>query len=96
MPKLQQERKAKILEMWDAGERDIYAIAQAAGSTYEGAKSMIYRSGRSKGRPIILGIRTSNALQAEAERRGMTPWRLAQTLIDIIVEEGMYDAVIDE
>jgi hypothetical protein len=49
-----------------------------------------------KPQQVYLGIQTIAALKPHADARGIMPTKLVQMLIDIVVRDGMVDAVLDD
>jgi len=80
----------EIAQLLGMKPKDVTSAAIIA--TKHRTKSFSY----DKPQQVYLGIQTIAALKPHADARGIMPTKLVQMLIDIVVRDGMVDAVLDD
>jgi hypothetical protein len=89
----------KLLELFDAGERDYAVLASACGMTRKSVAHALHAYGRTKKAKTereYLKVRVPRALYDAAEERGVPTNVLVTKLIYIIAKDDLLKAVLDD
>lgn len=89
---------------WVAMGADRRLIADVLGTTVPSLQVTCNRHGISLKTPEdstptlrrVLGVQSYSALDAEAERRGVSAARLLSVIVSVIVQDNLFDAVLDD
>jgi hypothetical protein len=94
---------ARIIQLYDAGERDTYVLAERCGVTANIVQKCLARHRLNTTAPIaasrnkrIVQVRVPDAIIAAARRRGTHPNKLVNALISVIARENLINAVMDD
>jgi hypothetical protein len=94
----------KLLQMFDAGERDYQVLAEECGTTQTAVRMALCKYGRAaqclpRGKlrdARLVQLPVSQAFVDEAKRRRKSCNRLAYELIKIIAQDNLFNGVLDD
>lgn len=94
-------RTEQVAALWHAGwEKDYAAIGAALGISPSTVQVYASQAGLLREsvapRRQVLRLRLPPGLRTEAARRGMSSADLAQRILDLVVQDDLYDAVLDD
>lgn len=102
-----EERNERALDLWAAGHSAPQICVMLDGAISESNLWNVVRAARDVGDPRATGRRLRSAsrwgmsqgqlesLSTEAHRRGLSPVELVGLILSTIVDDGLYDAVLD-
>jgi hypothetical protein len=90
----------RLLELYDAGERDYAVLAHACGMTRRDISSKLSAYQRIEEKSTeqreYVKVRLPRAIRRAAEQRGVKPCDLANSLIYTIARDDLVNAVLDD
>jgi hypothetical protein len=90
---------AKLLELYDGGERDYAVLAHACGMKRRDISSKLSAYGRTEqtlDQRKYVKVRLPRAIRRAAEQRGVKPCDLANSLMYTIARDDLVNAVLDD
>jgi hypothetical protein len=91
---------ARLLELYDAGERDYAVLAHTCGMTRKQVNDKLSAYHRIEAKTIdqreYVKVRLPRAIRRAAEQRGVKPCDLANSLIYTIARDDLVNAVLDD
>jgi hypothetical protein len=93
---------ARLLELYDAGERDYAVLASACQMTRKQVNDKLSAYSRIEARPnkapdrYYVSVRVPSAIINAAKQRGDQPSKLVTRLISVIARDNLVNAVLDD
>jgi hypothetical protein len=94
----------KLLQLYGAGERDYFLLAQECGMTPQAVRAALSVRGLTKNRPRNEVLSGGKRVQIDvpigtvtaAKQRGWSTARLVYTLMYVIAQDNLFESVLDD